>query len=178
MLETRTTVVELGNPDPSSSHQPGVYRFVVDLTLELSSGLAYGEEESDENLKIIKKDFLSALIGLTNGSIDEISSIMAVGYYSNSGGGVKFRGYEEHTRKVLRAAFRKLKPSGLLRLVVAQDVIGLVTEAVIGAGFEKGAIGLRELTVNNGLNETIWTSEFGKRGLRVLEILVRKKPGV
>jgi len=175
MSETKTTVVELGNPDPSSGCRPGVYRLVVDLTLELSSGLAYGEEESDKNLKIIKKDFLSALSGLTNGSIDEISSVMAVGYYSNSGGGVKFRGYEEHTRKVLRAVFRKLKPNGLLRLVVAQDVIGLVTEAVIGAGFEKGVISLRELTVNSGLNETVWTSEFGKRGLRVLEILVRKK---
>jgi len=175
MTETKTVVVELGNPNPSFCDRPGVYRFIVDLALDLSSGFAYGEEEIGENLKIIKKDFLSALSGLTNGSVDEIISIMAVGYYSDSGGGVKFRGYEEYTRKVLRAVFRKLKPGGFLRLVVAQDVIGLVTESIINAGFEKGAIKQRELIAASGLNETVWTTEFGKRGLRVLEILVKKQ---
>lgn len=175
MTETKTVIVELGNPSPTFCDQPGVYRFVVDLALDLSSGFAYGEEEVGENLKIIKKDFLSALSGLTNGSVDEIISIMAVGYYSDSGGGVKFRGYEEYTRKVLRAVFRKLKPNGFLRLVVAQDVISLITESIISAGFEKNVIKQRELKVGSGLNETVWTTEFGKRGLRVLEILVRKQ---
>lgn len=175
MFQTKTVVVELGNPNPSSSAQPGVYRLIVDLKLELSNGLTYGEEEDGENLRLIKKDFLSALAGLENDSIDKIISIMAVGYYSDSGGGVKFRGYEEYTRKVLRAIFRKLKPNGFLRLVVAEDVFGLITEAITCAGFEKNTISSRELTKTTGLNETPWTIEFGKRGLRVLEVLARKK---
>jgi len=175
MSQIKTVIVELGNPNPSTGDRPGVYHIAVDLAVDLSSGFAYGEEEVGENLKIIKKDFLSALAGLTAGSIDEIISIMAVGYYSDSGGGVKFRGYEEYTRKVLRAVFRKLKPGGLLRLVVAQDVIGLVTEATVAAGFVMSPANVRELKPNSGLYETPWTTEFGKRGLRVLEILVKKQ---
>ncbi|MFH1253319.1 MAG: hypothetical protein V1664_03255 [Candidatus Uhrbacteria bacterium] len=178
MSQTQSIVVELGNPNPSTVERPEVYHVAVDLAADLSNGLAYGEEEVSKNLKIVKKDFLSALAGLTNGSVDEIISIMAVGYYSDSGGGVKFRGYEEYTRKVTRAVFRKLKPGGFFRLVVAQDVINLATEAIIGAGFTKTDFSLRELEVDNGLSETPWTTEFGKRGLRVLEILARKKQDV
>ena len=134
-------------------------------------------EPNPRNWRQFQGSFVEGLRRVRNNSVDRIESVLSVGHH-----GPRPTLWEEsplseiipHTIETLQVAHEKLRPGGVLALVVGDTGKRAIMESVLQTGFQNSQI--RETRfVPSEWSSTWWARNFINKGLSLKIIYLRKK---
>lgn len=139
----------------------GLIKFVgIDVSKEQLS-------EKDRSLWTQKStDAVSGLAKMKDKSISMISSDMTIGYYDSKVSDPRFVSGRwpsaNYAADFFEAAKPKLKKGGVVYLTVDLSRISMISEAALGAGFERKNISVHEITEKGMKENSFWTGVWSR----------------
>jgi hypothetical protein len=126
-----------------------------------------------DNWTQIRSNFREGLEGLADGSVDLISSDLALGHYDSKGtdpmdavGDKAVGSYgraHKNTLDTVRVAYRKLRKGGKMTLAVGSSAVKPMPQILEEAGFRPDKVSVRKLD-GREYGRTFWTYNFQIHG--------------